>query len=1049
MGVISERLQRAEVSIVLDTSGSMAWYPGPATRVGSDCGGDRQGTVDLCGDGLCSGSEGSTGNLCSQDCNLTTASDAAAGAPRQCNPGNAKNSRMFMVKRVLRNLLPDLRRSVSFGMVTFQQSGYHRYYMAGFGSPKKVTIFLSHLELERLGAWDEGQSKPRVTFEWSGTGFTRLSSAGLPVQKDSLYARVDDTAVERRFRFANAGMLHSAGGASWSYRGSYYTYEQAPIVPTNWFTASEYRGPQFVDSNGIRWVHHRFDERYTSQGIGAGSSGKVVVPLSSSEAQQDIDDQLFSIISKLNTARNGGIWAWGGTPTGPAITTAEDLFASRQLGSGSYATAGPDPLANCRPRFVLLLTDGQSNSGIKPWNAARNLYNNPMFNSNPVRTLVVGLPGLPSSAIAELDRVADMGDDGLANQSATALVANDEAALNKVLKKALFDIVQGDYTTTELAVTSQQAGLTHQGVAVIPSTEYPGWRGQVRALDLTKSPPEELWSAGDVLDNTNFDQRLLFSGLPSVNSGAPVRLMSSSGVVNVNGDCSGCGGVGLRQVWDKVGTAPADEEIRKMVKWLAGKGRAWKLPPLLHSAPAVVGPPPKYGVKDHEAFRSAYASRERLIYVASNEGLLHAFRNSDGTEAFAYLVPDALPGLYRLWQRGGQDADPAQFSWILASSPRVEDVPSGDTFGWSTHLLLAMGPGGEEFVSLDITEPSQCQATGCTLKPAPFTVVAHSRDLQTSSVLGETWSVPALFYAYASGVSTPTGQMAMGSGYGQGSEGHHYNFFSQLYAAPSSTQHSSSGSETEFALLGSSTAAVDLEDRRDVIATYVGDPAGRLVRYDLGDNTSGTVLVNEGGKSPFYYNPAVYHVSNDQVILAAISLAQDEKIPPSGASSRLVIRSEQAGVVDAINDNLTCAITDICSQKPGCPDDIPANCVAPSARAKPVARPLIIDNELSSISSRFEVFYLMYEQSASPCGEGSSWLVRIATDGTTQQLVSATRYLGVRATGITPVGEGVDLAITQVGVKGEKSSAFTVLDNLTAGGLGSIIPYVEVWKEVQ
>ena len=72
----------------------------------------------------------------------------------------------------------------------------------------------------------------------------------------------------------------------------------------------------------------------------------------------------------------------------------------------------------------------------------------------------------------------------------------------------------------------------------------------------------------------------------------------------------------------------------------------------------------------------------------------------------------------------------------------------------------------------------------------------------------------------------------------------------------------------------------------------------------------------------------------------------------------------------------------------------------------------------------------------------------MSTEGTTQKLVSATRYQGVRATGITPVGHGVDLAITQIGVKGEKSSAFTVLDNLVNGGLSDILPYVEVWKEV-
>ncbi len=1048
MGVITERLQRAEVSIVLDTSGSMAWYPNPATRVGSDCGGNRKGTVDLCGDGMCSGSEGSSGNLCAQDCNLSSATSGPAGSPKQCNPNNVKNSRMFMIKRVLRNLLPDLRRSVSFGMVTFYQTGYHRYYLADTGTTKQVSVFFSRMELEALGAWNKNKERPRNYFNWNGTQYSRLNKSGLSVKRDSLYARVDNTGIENRFKFNKAKLLHTTGSLNWSYRGTYYTFDQRPIQANVWFSSPTYRGPQFVDASGNAWVHHRYDHNYSSQGISAGSSGMVSVPMAASEDQAVIDNRLFSIMSKLNTARNGGIWSYGGTPAGPAIQTAESLFRARQQGTGIYAAAGADPQASCRPRFVLLLTDGQSNQGVKPWVAAQNLRLSSTFSGNPIRTLVVGLPGLPSSAVSELDRVADLGDDGISNNSQSAYVASDEAALAKVLKQVLFEIVQGDYTTTEPAVTTQQASLATQEVAVIPSTEYPGWRGQVRALDLTTTPPTELWNAGDMLQNVSYKERILFSGYPTLNNGLPVKIMAPDGTVNINGGCSGCGGVGLRQIWKKVGTPPTNNEIRRMVEWLAGKGRTWKLPPLMHSTPAVVGMPPKYDLKSHGDFRGAYASRERLIYVASNEGLLHAFRNKDGSEAFAYLVPDALPMLYDLWRRGGQDADPSGFRWVLASSPRVEDVPSSAAFGWSTHLVLTMGAAGEQFVALDITDPSECHATSCTLNPAPFTVAAHSRELQTASVLGETWSVPALYYDYVGGSNAPDAKMSMGSGYGSGSEGNFYNHFDSLYAAPGSTEHSSTGAQVDFAVLADTTAAINLEDRRQVMATYQADLHGRIARYTKGDNQAGSVLIDAGATHPIYYSPATFHMGNGNVLLAAASQAQDEASPPSSARTALIIRSEKDGQVDLFNDNVTCDITDICSQKPGCPVTIPSGCVAPGATAKPVTRPLIIQNEVTANNFKYEVFYLLYEEAATACAEGSSWLVRIATDGSSQQLVSATKYQGIRATGVTPVGGGVDIAITQIGVKGKKATAFTVLQNLSTGVLSGIKPYVEVWKEV-
>jgi len=94
--VISERMLRSEILIVLDTSGSMHWYPNPSWSVGTDCGGNRAGSVDLCGDGMCSGNEGSSSNRCSQDCPVSDNGDEEAGMPPVCKPGYAHPSRMFM-----------------------------------------------------------------------------------------------------------------------------------------------------------------------------------------------------------------------------------------------------------------------------------------------------------------------------------------------------------------------------------------------------------------------------------------------------------------------------------------------------------------------------------------------------------------------------------------------------------------------------------------------------------------------------------------------------------------------------------------------------------------------------------------------------------------------------------------------------------------------------------------------------------------------------------------------------------------------------------------
>jgi len=323
---------------------------------------------------------------------------------------------MFKIKRVLRNLLPGLRNSASLGLVTFKQKGYYRYYPANKrGRSQKTTVFFSKTEMERLGAWSSSTKRPQTSFTWNGTSYTLLSSTGLSVNRDSLYSRTDDVSLENRYRFSEAGQIHTDGVYTWKYRGSYYTYDQRPIKSFRAKIIPSYMGPQYTSGRST-YVYHRYYYRYTSQGISAASSGEVVEPLPSERNQAAYDLALTNILARMNSAANGGLWAWGGTPTGHAIHTAGMHFLSRQRGNNKFKGAA-DPAAACRPRYVLLLTDGQSNIGLKPYHAARKLFQRNQFKDNPVKTLVVGLPGLPSSAMHELDLTADMGDDGKQNYS--------------------------------------------------------------------------------------------------------------------------------------------------------------------------------------------------------------------------------------------------------------------------------------------------------------------------------------------------------------------------------------------------------------------------------------------------------------------------------------------------------------------------------------------------------------------------------------------------------------------------------------------------------
>lgn len=1056
--VITEQLVQAEVIIVLDTSGSMM-SPVTASGGGTDCGGDMTGYSDFCGDGICDGSEGTSYNRCLADCGLTGNPQVPAGNPMVCSSYGVHASRMYITKRVLRSIIPDLRRSMSFGLVTFNQTGYFRYYRGISGITEKVSWFVTPTEMEAMGAWDSTNKRPKTTFTWHGTTYTLLSSAGMTYGVDSLYQRMDNLAETKRINFATAGQIYSDGIYAWKYAGSYYTYTQVPI-DTNTANSSvetTYKGPQFVDGAGNVWVHNKI--AYSgSNYISASSGSRVVVPLASPSNTTNTDAALAQVMGRLNMAKWGGLYASGGTPTSTAISTAWDLFKARLLGISPYTSA--DPLAACRPRYALVLTDGY-HSGTHPASTIASMYADPLFAGSPIKTVVVGLPGLPSSAMTSLDAMADAGDDGNRyNHSATAKFANNESDLARVVKEALFEMVKGDYPTTSSGTTTSGTSTTTGDVALIPSTEYPGWKGHLRAMDLTLTPPAQLWDAGKQLNSMEYKNRRLFTGYPNSNSGTPVPLLALDGTVNWDGSC--CGGVGIQHVWSDVEPSLDMTDINvkntivSTIYWIVGKDRPWRLGPLLRSTPATIGPPPFYrSVSNHGVFEKLHAARETLIYITSNDGILHAFRSNDGTEAFGYVPPNLWPKIRQLYRNGGHPIDPNQFQWILASSPRVEDMPPiTPPKSWKTQLVQGMGPSEPGWVALDISNPSVCTVMSCQINDPPFYILEHSRDYSMSSVMGEQWSVPALFFGYP-GTATvhPVGRMGMGSGYSPsaGTEGDYYNYLGLLWdkTTLASKQHPSTGAKVDFAVLADTTASVDYNNRRAIIATYQADPTGRIYRYDKGATTSRVAVLDAGLDNPFYYSPAAFHKGGSEVLLTAVSGSQDEPSPPTSEEATIFVRSETNGSVDAINARLDCPVSDICSQSSGCPATVPTSCSAPTSNAKPTSPPLLLQNKLTSTSNQYEAFYLFYDPPSTVCQQGSTWLIRMTIDGPSQSLISATQYVGVRGTGLTVVGGGLDVVITQVGRGTTAASATPVTNNIAKGALVGDAPYVEVWREVK
>jgi len=159
-----------------------------------------------------------------------------------------------------------------------------------------------------------------------------------------------------------------------------------------------------------------------------------------------------------------------------------------------------------------------------------------------------------------------------------------------------------------------------------------------------------------------------------------------------------------------------DSEIQDIIDFLRGDDsndggkyrdrNGWYLGDIIYSAPAVVGHPRSFFLEnDYQTFRSTYLNRTTMVYVGANDGMLHAFNSSDGSEAWSFIPEHIRQYLTNLTL----EACHKYYVDLTATASDVYDVAwksgGNDWTGWKTVLLGGNRLGGEEYFALDITDP--------------------------------------------------------------------------------------------------------------------------------------------------------------------------------------------------------------------------------------------------------------------------------------------------------------------------------------------------------
>jgi type IV pilus assembly protein PilY1 len=127
-----------------------------------------------------------------------------------------------------------------------------------------------------------------------------------------------------------------------------------------------------------------------------------------------------------------------------------------------------------------------------------------------------------------------------------------------------------------------------------------------------------------------------------------------------------------------------------------------------------------------------YSSSQRVIYVGTNEGMLHAFDDSNGSEKWAFIPPDLLPQLKNIAEGVGHQ-------YFVDGSPQAYTLDGnhdGDFLDVGTDkVIIVFGErrGGTSYCALDVTNPD-----------APQYLWRIDNTVTGFEELGQSWSEPVI-----------------------------------------------------------------------------------------------------------------------------------------------------------------------------------------------------------------------------------------------------------------------------------------------------------------
>lgn len=474
------------------------------------------------------------------------------------------------------------------------------------------------------------------------------------------------------------------------------------------------------------------------------------------------------------------------------------------------------------------------------------------------------------------------------------LSAQNPEELEESLLLAIQDIAERTATAAAVAVTASK--LTAGSSVYVTKFDSNRWQGNLNSFGFADIATGQLNTTGNwmmgggaaaVLDARDLttDNRTVLTyadgsdGIP-FNGDTAAKWAQLTTAMKDDLKTNAAGGT------DSDAVAKARLEFIRGSRLDEGQGnffreRVTRLGDIIHSSPVFVGPPalnwpdaspfPTTSGSKYSDFKDTH-SRNGVVYVGANDGMLHGFDQSTGREVLAYVPSNlfstnAREGLHYLTQQN------YIHQYYNDLTPTVSDVFINSA--WRTVMISGQRGGGRGYSALDVTNPSTFNESNAA------DIVMWEFNSDDDPDLGFTFSRPQI------GMTNDGNWVAIvGNGYNNTGDGEAKLFIINIQAGTDGTWDSgdyieiSTGTGTPGNPNGLATPALaDIDGNGTIDRVYAGDLDGQMWAFDLSSSSIASWGLAYGAGKP------LFTTENNEPITIKPSLAFHPTQPSSGSNA--------------------------------------------------------------------------------------------------------------------------------------------------------------------